>query len=82
MYITTHNRKGTCSATSALAEASYSSLTSLCYYTLKSTHSFKLETLSKTPCMTTCDTILCRLHPHVGLQQNTTNLSHQHPTTT
>eukprot|EP00959_Pyramimonas_sp_CCMP1952_P096475 2016537-Pyramimonas_sp.AAC.1 len=33
MYITTRNRKDTCSATSALAEASFSSPTSLRYYT-------------------------------------------------
>eukprot|EP00959_Pyramimonas_sp_CCMP1952_P121677 2544195-Pyramimonas_sp.AAC.1 len=33
MYATTLNRKGTCSATSALAEASHSSPTSLRYYT-------------------------------------------------
>eukprot|EP00959_Pyramimonas_sp_CCMP1952_P395069 8277486-Pyramimonas_sp.AAC.1 len=32
MYITTHNRKDTCSATSALAEVSYSNPTSLRYY--------------------------------------------------
>eukprot|EP00959_Pyramimonas_sp_CCMP1952_P176978 3699134-Pyramimonas_sp.AAC.1 len=33
MYITTHSRNDTCSVTSALAEASYSSPTSLRYYT-------------------------------------------------
>eukprot|EP00959_Pyramimonas_sp_CCMP1952_P189180 3957155-Pyramimonas_sp.AAC.1 len=33
MYITTHSRKDTCSDTSAHAEASYSSYTSLGYYT-------------------------------------------------
>eukprot|EP00959_Pyramimonas_sp_CCMP1952_P387803 8127268-Pyramimonas_sp.AAC.1 len=28
------------------------------------------------PCMATCDTILRRLHPRAGLQQNATNPSH------